>query len=144
MFIEGSVSRKNLVVSDIDNPQSKSLDKYKEEIKKLHMEINWLKEKNIGAPEPGNFVCSENKIMQTEDKVIEIHEDKAAISYPVDATLDVIHNKDAQLAAIQTLHEYADKHEHTLNTLVNPANANSTFENIEKCLWTKCSEARRR
>ncbi|CAL0317316.1 unnamed protein product [Lupinus luteus] len=108
--------------------QSESLTKYKEEIKNLKMEIEWLKEKNIEAPVSRNFDGSENEIMQTEDKAIVIHEDKGAISYPIDTALDDIHKENAQSHFAQSLHDYADKHEDTLH---NPANANSTFENIE-------------
>ncbi|XP_020238059.1 RAB11-binding protein RELCH [Cajanus cajan] len=123
MGIERSGSGMNLVVSDVDNSQPESLDKYKEEIKKLQMEVEWLKEKNIGVREPGNFIRSEN---ETEDKVIEIHEDQGSISYPVDAALDVIRNEDAQSTTFKTLEEYADKHED-----VPLAKANISFENSE-------------
>ncbi|XP_019442509.1 PREDICTED: lisH domain and HEAT repeat-containing protein KIAA1468 homolog isoform X2 [Lupinus angustifolius] len=109
--------------------QSESLTKYKEEIKNLQMEIEWLKEKNIEAPVSRNFDGSENEIVQTEDKAIVIHEDKGAISYPIDTALD--DKADAQSHFEQTLNDYADKHEDTLHALSNPANANSTFENIE-------------
>ncbi|RDX66985.1 LisH domain and HEAT repeat-containing protein, partial [Mucuna pruriens] len=131
MQIERSESEKNLVVSDVDNFQPESLDKYKEEIKKLQMEVEWLKERKIGVPESGNFVGSENETLQIEDKEVEIHEDQGAIYYPVDATLNVVRNEDAQSTALQTLNEYADKHEDALHALFNPANANSAFENIE-------------
>ncbi|KAE9612784.1 putative transcription factor interactor and regulator LisH family [Lupinus albus] len=113
--------------------QSESLTKYKEEIKNLQMEIEWLKEKNIEAPVSRNFDGSENEIVHTEDKAIVIHEDKGAISYPIDSdtALDDAHKADAQSHFAQTLDDYADKHEDTLHALSNPANANSTFENIE-------------
>ncbi|KAL2335762.1 hypothetical protein Fmac_016975 [Flemingia macrophylla] len=123
MLIEGSDSGKNLVVSDVDNSQPESLDKYKEEIKKLQTEVEWLKEKNIGVIEPGKFVPSEN---ETEDKVIEIHEDQGSISYPVDAASDVVLNEGAQSTNFKTLEEYADKHEDAP-----PANANIVFKNSE-------------
>ncbi|KAJ1442565.1 LIS1-like proteiny motif [Sesbania bispinosa] len=129
MHVKGSDSGKNLVVSDVDNFQPESLDRYREEIKKLQMEVEWLKQKNIGAPEHGNFVGSQNEIMQTEDKVIEIHEDRA-ISYP-DAALGVTRNEDTQSPAVQTLNEYPDKHKDTQHALFNPANAYSAFQNIE-------------
>ncbi|TKY64816.1 LisH domain and HEAT repeat-containing protein KIAA1468 [Spatholobus suberectus] len=131
MHIEGSHSGNNQVVSDVNNVQSESLEKYKEEIKKLQMENEWLKEKNIRAPEPGNFVGSENENLQTDDKVIEIHEDQGAISNPVDVALGVVHNEDAQSPVVQTLNQYADRHEDTLPELFNPANTNSAFENIK-------------
>ncbi|XP_027358222.1 RAB11-binding protein RELCH homolog isoform X2 [Abrus precatorius] len=131
LYIGGSGSGKNLIVSDVYNFQPESLDKYKEEIKKLQMEIEWLKRRNRGVPESRNFVSSENETMQIEDKVIEIHEDQGAISYPVDAALDVIGKEDTQSPVLQTLDEYADKHEDPLDALFNPATGNTAFEKIE-------------
>ncbi|WJX77189.1 hypothetical protein P8452_60519 [Trifolium repens] len=126
MHIEGSLSRNNLVVRE-----SQSLEKYEEEIKKLHVEIESLKEKNVRAPEPGNYVGSETENLQTDDKVIEIHEDRATISNPVDVTVGAVPNEDAQLSAVQPLNENANNHEDTLPKLVDPANTNSVFENIK-------------
>lgn len=109
---------------------SESLDKYKEEIKNLQMEVKRLKEKSIGAPEPPNSVGSENEIM-VEDKVIEIHEDKGSVSYPVDAEIGAAHSEDAQSPALETLNQYADKHEDALHALFTPTNADGAIENIE-------------
>ncbi|RDX84637.1 LisH domain and HEAT repeat-containing protein, partial [Mucuna pruriens] len=131
MHVEGSHLGNNLVVSDVNNVQSEFLEKYKEEIKKLQMENEWLKKKNTRAPHPGNFVGSENENLQTDDKEIEIHEDRGAISNPVDVALGVVQNEDAQSPVVQTLNQYADKHEDTLPELFNPANTNSAFENIK-------------
>ena len=55
MSIEGSSSGNNLVVTDVDNFQPESLDKYKEEINKLQMEVVRYLEKNIRNPKPRNF-----------------------------------------------------------------------------------------
>lgn len=131
MHIEGSHSGNNLVVRDVNNVQSQSSEKYEEEIKKLQMEIELLKEKNVRAPEPGNFVGSENDNLLTDDKVIEIHEDQGAISYPVDVALGTVHNEDAQSSVVQNPIEYADNHEDALPKLLNNANTHSAFENIE-------------
>ncbi|XP_019452090.1 PREDICTED: lisH domain and HEAT repeat-containing protein KIAA1468 [Lupinus angustifolius] len=129
MLIAASHSGNNLVVSDVNNVQSQSVEKYEEEIKKLRMEVEWLKEKNIRGPENGTLVGSENEILQTEDKVIEIHEDRGAISNPGDVASGVVSNEDAQSPVIQTLNEYADKHEDTLPELFIPAHTSSAFEN---------------
>jgi BMFP domain-containing protein YqiC len=131
MHIEGSLSRNNLVVREVDNVQSQSLEKYEEEIKKLHVEIESLKVKNVRAPEPGNYVGSETENLQTDDKVIEIHEDRGTISNPVDATVGAVPNEDAQLSAVQPLNENANNHEDTLPKLFDPANTKSDFENIK-------------
>ncbi|PNY09110.1 lisH domain and HEAT repeat-containing protein KIAA1468, partial [Trifolium pratense] len=130
MHMEGSLSRNNLVVMEVNNAQSQSLE-YEEEIKKLHVEIESLKEKNARAPEPGNYVGSETENLQTDDKVIEIHEDRGTISNPVDADVGAVHNEDAQSSAVQTLTENANNHEDTLPKLFDPANTNSDFENIK-------------
>ena len=127
MHIEGSRSGNNLVVGDVNNVQSQSLEKYEEEIKKLQMEVEQLKEKNMRAPESGNFGGSENEILPTDDKVIEIHEDRGAVFKTVDVALGVVHDQDAQLPVVQTINEYAD----TLPALFNPANINSALESID-------------
>ncbi|KAG5006407.1 hypothetical protein JHK82_024365 [Glycine max] len=50
MSIEGSSSGNNLVVTDVDNFQPESLDKYKEEINKLQMEVERrFEDKNFTA-----------------------------------------------------------------------------------------------
>ncbi|XP_073221018.1 uncharacterized protein [Cicer arietinum] len=121
----------NLAVNDVDNTFPESLDKYKEKIKKLQIEVERLKEKNRGTPERNFFGSSDNEIMQTEDKVIEIHEDQGANSYPVDAALGVIHNEDAQSPVLQNLNEFADKHTDPQQALFNPALTNTAFENID-------------
>ncbi|CAK8533811.1 unnamed protein product [Lathyrus sativus] len=124
MHIKGFGSGNNVAINDVDNALPDLLDKYKEEIKKLQMEIERLKEKNRGTPEHRNFGSSENELMQTEDKVIEMHEDQGA-------TLDVVHNEDAHSPALQTLNEFADKHTDSQLDLFNPAHTNTVSENIE-------------
>ncbi|KAK2365465.1 RAB11-binding protein RELCH [Trifolium repens] len=131
MHSERFDSGNNLVINDVDNVLPESLDKYKEEIKKLQMEIGRLKEKSRGASEHGNFGSSENELMQTEDKVIEMLEDQSAISHSVDAVLDVVHNEDVQSQALQTLNEFADKHTDSQLDLFNPAHTNTAFETVE-------------
>ncbi|XP_073223287.1 uncharacterized protein [Cicer arietinum] len=56
MHIEGSLSGNNLSIREVTNVQSQSIEKYEEEIKKLKVEIELLKEKNVRAPELGSFV----------------------------------------------------------------------------------------
>ena len=141
MNIERSGSGNHLVVGDVDKFQLESSDNYKEEIKKLQMEVEWLKEKNRRVPEPGKSAGSENETVQIEDKEIEIHEDQGAISYPVDGAVgDVILNEDAQSTTSRTLSKYTDKHEDEPYTLFNPENANNAFENIEKVSEQKVSK----
>ncbi|KAI4346926.1 hypothetical protein L6164_007789 [Bauhinia variegata] len=123
-----SSSGNNLVLSDVDDVQSESLEKCKEEIKKLKMEIERLKENNMRAPESGKFFITENETTQTEDKVIEIHEDKGLTSCPADVAFGVVHGEDALLAA-QTHNESPHKNEEAKHELVSPTNANTAFEN---------------
>lgn len=125
--MEGSQLGNNLVVSDTDNVQSESLEKYKEEIKKLQKENEWLKEKNIKAPESENFVGSENGNLQTDDKGVEIHDDRGEVSNSVDVDL----GGNAQSPVVQPLNQYDDKHEDTLPELFHPADTNSVVENIK-------------
>lgn len=127
MHMEGSQLGNNLVVSDTDNVQSESLEKYKEEIKKLQKENEWLKEKNIKAPESENFVGSENGNLQTDDKGVEIHDDRGEVSNSVDVDL----GGNAQSPVVQPLNQYDDKHEDTLPELFHPADTNSVVENIK-------------
>ncbi|KAL9324628.1 hypothetical protein ACSQ67_009485 [Phaseolus vulgaris] len=131
MNIERSGSGNHVVVGDVDKFQLESSDNHNEENKKLRMEVEWLKEKNRGVPEPGKSAASENETLQIEDKEIQFHEDQGAMYYPVDGDLDVIGNEDAQSTTSRTVSKYTDKHEDEPNTLFNPANANNVFENIE-------------
>ncbi|CAI8594576.1 unnamed protein product [Vicia faba] len=124
MHIKGFSSGNNMAINDVGNVLPDSFDKYKEEIKKLQMEIERLKEKNGGTPEHGNFGSSENELTQTEDKVIEMNEDQGA-------TLDVVRDEDARSPALQTLNEFADKHTDSQLDLFNPAHTNTASENIE-------------
>ncbi|QCD95161.1 protein phosphatase 2 [Vigna unguiculata] len=130
MNIERSGSGNRVVVGDVDNSQLASSDNYKEEINKLQMEVEWLKEQNRGIPEHGKFVGYENETLHIEDKEIEIHEDQGAISYTSDAALDIIRNDDAQSTTSRTMSKYTDKHEDEPYALFNPANANNAFENV--------------
>ncbi|KAI4352183.1 hypothetical protein L6164_006457 [Bauhinia variegata] len=127
--IHRSSSGNNFSFSDFDDVQSESLEKYKEKIKKLKMEIEPLKENNVSAPESGKFFSSENETTQTEDKVIEIHEDKGVTSCPPDVVLGVVPNDDGALLTVQTNNESPDKHEEAKHELSTPANANNVFEN---------------
>ncbi|XP_058737574.1 uncharacterized protein LOC131609798 [Vicia villosa] len=131
MHLEGSLSGNNLVVKEVNNVQSQSLEKYEEEIKKLQVEIDSLKEMNVRAPEPGSYVGSEIENLQTDDKVIEIHEDQDSISNPVAVVVGAVRNEDAQSSAVQSLTGKANNDEDTLPKLFNAINTNSASENIK-------------
>lgn len=131
MHIEGSHWGRNLIAGDVDHVQSQPLEKYKEEIISLQMEIERLKAKNISS-DSVNSVNSEKESAQTEEKVFEILEDKSIISHPVDASSGVVDNKVAQLQATQIVDDNMDKSKEVSQEFVlSPSNDNDALENIE-------------
>lgn len=131
MHIEGSQVVMNSVDSDVNNVQSVSLENYKEEIKKLRMEVEYLKAKNVTAPESGDVISSENEIIQTDDKIREIHEDKGAVSCPVDVALGFADSEHTQSSGVHSHNENAVNPEDALHELLNSTDANSGFKNVE-------------
>ncbi|KAL1356354.1 hypothetical protein AAHE18_05G178500 [Arachis hypogaea] len=109
------------------------LDKYKKEIKNLHIEIKRLKVKNE-APEALSSIGSENETV-AEDKVIEIHEDKGSFSHPVEEdNKSDARRDDAQSppSVVGTPRDYDDKHEDALvDGLLSPSNVDAAIENVE-------------
>lgn len=71
--------------NDVDSVQLQSVDKYKEDIKSLQMEIETLKEKLGKATESVDAVNHKEESLQTEEKVVEIDEDKTIVSQSDDA-----------------------------------------------------------
>lgn len=131
MHIEGSHWGRNLIAGDVDHVQSQPLEKYKEEIISLQMEIESLKAKNISS-DSVNSMNSEKESAETEEKVVEILEDKSIISHPVDASSGVVDNKVAQLQATQLLGDNMDKSEEVSQEfLMSLSNDNDALENIE-------------
>jgi hypothetical protein len=131
MHIEGSHWGRNLIAGDVDHVQSQPLEKYKEEIISLQMEIESLKAKNISS-DSVNSIDSEKESAQTEEKVVEILEDKSIISHPGDASSGVVDNKVAQLQATQILDDNMDKSEEVSQEfLMSPSDDNDDLENIE-------------
>lgn len=114
MHIEGSRSGMNVLASDVDAVQSQSLEKYKEEIKSLQMEIAGLKAKGAYASESIDNSTSEKETCQAEEKVVEIDEDKAIVSHPVDVA-GVLGNGDALPLSINE----TNKPEEVLEDLLN-------------------------
>lgn len=132
MHIEGSQLGRNLVASDVDHVQSQPLEKYKEEIKSLQMEIEILKEKTRNAPDSVNSAHSERESAQIEEKVVEILEVKSIIPHPIDAPSIVVDNKVAQLQATQSFGGNTNKYEEvSQELLMTTSNGHNTFENVE-------------
>ncbi|KAM3760314.1 hypothetical protein ACB098_01G183900 [Castanea mollissima] len=129
MHIEGSRSGRNSLANDVDHVRSQPLEKYKEEIKSLQLEIESLKAKGINASDSVYSVKSEKEFAQTEEKVVEILEDKSIISHPVDAGV-VDHNL-SELLATQNFNDNTDKPEEvSQELLMSHLNDDNTSENI--------------
>lgn len=110
MHIEGSRSGRTWVAGDMDNVNSQSLEKYKEEIKSLQMEIESLKARHL-VLDPVDSVNSQKEFVPNEEKVVEIHEDKTAILNPVDMASGTADSEDAQSIARKTFDLNAEKSE---------------------------------
>ncbi|KAF9683958.1 hypothetical protein SADUNF_Sadunf04G0068000 [Salix dunnii] len=124
MHIEGSRSGMNMVASDVDAVQSQSLEKYKEEIKSLRMEIAGLKAKGAYASESIDNSTSEKESHQAEEKVVEIDEDKTIVSHPVDV-VGVVGNGDVLPLSINE----TNKSEEALEDLLNSTDENAPIDN---------------
>lgn len=100
MHIEGSRSGRNMVAVDVDHEQSLSLERYKEEVKSLQMELENLKSKMATAPDFVDSTQSGKESMQIEEKVVVMDEEKSIIEHPVDAVTRVMEKEtDQSLAA---------------------------------------------
>ncbi|KAG8662497.1 RAB11-binding protein RELCH homolog isoform X2 [Manihot esculenta] len=95
MPIEEYRPGRSTVASDADSVQSQPLENYKEEIISLQMEIGRLKEKMTKAPEYLDSNNNEELSLQTEERVVEIDEDKT-VSRPCDA-VGVLGGEDGKL-----------------------------------------------
>lgn len=132
MQIEGFHSRRNLSAPDIDNAQSESLERYREEIKSLQMEIESLKSRNTNAPDSMVSICSDSETTLASEKIVEIHEDKNAISNPADEAPRVEDGEDVQLQITQVSEDSKDKSvELSLGLPENPSSDISSLENTE-------------
>ncbi|XP_057993494.1 uncharacterized protein LOC131174407 isoform X2 [Hevea brasiliensis] len=94
MHLEGYRSGRSIMASDVDFTQSHSMENYKEEIISLQMGIERLKAKSPKAPKSVDSNNNEESL-QTEEKVVEIDEDKTVISHPYDA-IGVLSSEDVQ------------------------------------------------
>ncbi|KAL5745067.1 hypothetical protein ACOSP7_026213 [Xanthoceras sorbifolium] len=129
MHIEGSRSARN-VATEVDVFQSQSLEKYEEEIKFLQMEVERLKAKSQNAPDSLDSGYSES--VQTEEKVVEIDEDKTVVSDPV-STVGALDSSNVQSPSIQTLDDNEVKpiEEVSREALTSSSNEISALENSE-------------
>lgn len=84
MHIEGSSSIQNPVTSSVDSAQLQAFENYKEEIESLQKEIEKLKAEKRDIPDLSDSSCAEKESTYTEEKVVEVDENKTLISHPVE------------------------------------------------------------
>lgn len=96
MHIEGSRLGQNMVATDVD--QSLSLEKYKDEVKSLQMELEILRSKIANAPNYVDSTQAGKESMQMEEKVVVMDEEKSIIQHPDDAITKVVKEADHSIA----------------------------------------------
>ncbi|WCJ25320.1 HEAT repeat-containing protein [Euphorbia peplus] len=95
MHIEGYRSGRSMTANDVDSNQLQSVEKYKEDIISLQMEIEKLKENVAKTRESVSSDTHKEDSLQTEEKVVEIDEDKTKMSQ-LDDDVAVINSEDIQ------------------------------------------------
>ncbi|XP_043700989.1 RAB11-binding protein RELCH homolog isoform X2 [Telopea speciosissima] len=131
MHIEGSRSSRRWESADFDHLQSQS-ENYQAEIKSLQMEIEILKAKSPVTENPVESNNCQKEYTQTEEKVVEIHEDRAVSSHPIDLASGVSDVEDGERQRIQTHEEKAAQpQEISHETLEVSSNGNCSVENDE-------------
>ncbi|RXH68627.1 hypothetical protein DVH24_030960 [Malus domestica] len=104
MHIEAYRSGTNMGAADADQIQPLSLERYKEEIKSLQMELESLKSKNTKAHDFSETTNFEKESVQMEEKVVVVDEDKSVIP-PVDVESKVVEKEEDQSLAAQSFHD---------------------------------------
>ncbi|KAB2057557.1 hypothetical protein ES319_A11G176900v1 [Gossypium barbadense] len=84
MHIEGSSSVQNPVTSSVESAQPQAFENYKKEIVSLQKEIERLKAEKRDIPDLSDSSCAEKESTYTEEKVVEVDENKTLISHPVE------------------------------------------------------------
>ncbi|KAE8703865.1 histone-lysine N-methyltransferase, H3 lysine-9 specific SUVH1-like [Hibiscus syriacus] len=126
MQIEGSSFLQNQVAANFDSTQSQSLESYKEEIKSLQMEVERLKAEKTNISDLVDSCSGEKESIQTEEKVVEMDENRTLISDHTEPTEVVDSN--ALLMPIQTFDSSVHKSEENLpEPLMNPFNSTDGF-----------------
>ncbi|TQE10509.1 hypothetical protein C1H46_003847 [Malus baccata] len=104
MHIEGYRSGTYMGAANADQIQPLSLERYKEEIKSLQMELESLKSKNTKAHDFSETTNFEKESVQMEEKVVVVDEDKSVIP-PVDVESKVVEKEEDQSLAAQSFHD---------------------------------------
>ncbi|XWS75503.1 hypothetical protein CRYUN_Cryun01aG0094900 [Craigia yunnanensis] len=126
MHIEGSRSVQNSVATNVDSAQSQDLESYKEEIKSLQMEIERLKAEKTNISGLVDSSCAEKESTQTEEKVVEMDENKTLISHPIE--LAGVVDSSAPSLPVQTLDNSTQKPEENFpESVMNPSSSTDCF-----------------
>ncbi|XP_031397965.1 RAB11-binding protein RELCH isoform X2 [Punica granatum] len=126
MHIEGSFSGRNILAGDVDSLQSQTLEKYKEEIKSLQLELEILKAKEAAAPDSLDSIN-----FLKEETVVEIHEDKGAPSPSIEVSSGTGDPSDVHsLAAQASGGDTSKPKEVSVPVLMDHSNNNGTPSNV--------------
>ncbi|XVE72125.1 hypothetical protein DITRI_Ditri11bG0013400 [Diplodiscus trichospermus] len=126
MHIEGSRSVQNLAASNVDSAQSQALESYKEEIKSLQTEIERLKAEKTNFSGLFDSSFEEKESIRTEEKVVEMDENKTLISHPIEPAGSVDSN--APFLPVQTFDNSTDKLAESFpETVMNPSKSTDGF-----------------
>ncbi|XWS30754.1 hypothetical protein CRYUN_Cryun23aG0016100 [Craigia yunnanensis] len=126
MHIEGSCFVQNSVATNVDSAQSQALESYKEKIKSLRMEIERLKAEKTKFSGLVDSSCAEKESIQTEEKVVEMDENKTVISHPIEAAGVVDSN--APSVPVQSFDNSTHKPEESFpESVMNPSSSTDGF-----------------
>ncbi|MFQ6620165.1 hypothetical protein Gotur_000580 [Gossypium turneri] len=126
MHIEGSSSLQNPVAANLDSTQSQAIESYKEEIKSLQMEIERLKAEKTNISDLVYSSCGDKESIQTEEKVVEMDENRTQISHHIEPAEVVDSN--TLVMPVQTFDNSTPKPEENLpESSMNPSNSTDGF-----------------
>ncbi|TYI74500.1 hypothetical protein E1A91_D07G204200v1 [Gossypium mustelinum] len=126
MHIEGSSSLQNPVAANLDSTQSQAIESYKEEIKSLQMEIERLKAEKTNISDLVDSSCGDKEAIQTEEKVVEMDENRTQISHHIEPAEVVDSN--TLVMPVQTFDNSTPKPEENLpESSMNPSNSTDGF-----------------
>ncbi|MBA0549040.1 hypothetical protein Golob_020101 [Gossypium lobatum] len=126
MQIEGSSSLQNSVAANLDSTQSQAIESYKEEIKSLQMEIERLKAEKTNISDLVDSSCGDKESIQTEEKVVEMDENRTQISHHIEPAEVVDSN--TLVMPVQTFDNSTPKPKDNLpESIMNPSNSTDGF-----------------
>ncbi|XP_039039238.1 RAB11-binding protein RELCH-like [Hibiscus syriacus] len=122
--ISGSVQ--DPVSNSVDFAQPQTFENYKEEIKSLQKEIERLNAEERNIPNKGDSSRAENESTYTEEKVVEMDENKTLITHPMEPAGPVDSN--VLSAPVQTFDNSTHNPEEKLaEPVMNLSNSNDVF-----------------